>query len=72
MPTFPVTGLTLEMRASDDDQYYLYGVVVDGVFIRLWVTKTGGLNDDFERAAAEAAAAPTPTPAPTPAYTPPV
>jgi hypothetical protein len=54
--TFPVTGLTLEMRRTDDGQYYLYGVVVDGVFVRLFVTKTGGIDDDLARAADAAAA----------------
>ena len=58
------------MRASDDGQYYLYGVVVEGVFIRLFVTKTGGLNDDFARAAAQSASSVATPPPPPPVDSP--
>lgn len=54
---FPIGELTLEMRRSADDQYYVFGVTVDDVFIGLAQRKTGGIDDDFARADEAAAAA---------------
>lgn len=61
---FPITGLTVEMREAADGQVYQFGVNVDGVFIALWAAKTGGINDDFARAAEQKAIDAAKTPAP--------
>ena len=61
MATFPVTGAGVEMRESADGQSFMFGIVVDGVFVPFAGRKTGGIKDDLRRAAEAKAKAPVDT-----------
>lgn len=49
--------LPLSVRLDSSGQYYQFGVVMDGAYVVIFNRKTGGVNDDIQRAADAAAAA---------------
>lgn len=55
------SGLTVDVKLSEDGQLYSFGVVLDGVFTPFFLRKSGGLNDAL--AAQRAPEPPAPAPA---------
>jgi hypothetical protein len=49
------TSVPVSVRLDSSGGYYEFGVTLDGAFVTFAARKTGGINDDIQRAKDEAA-----------------